>query len=107
LLRSKSGGTATRLHPITKLILFAVGIQLAAEAIEAAYSAADYARIFPHGYYGSDAYDRWIGPRLAARIERDVGSTFMGLADAILVEMASRFWRRLRDERLASEGLMQ
>jgi hypothetical protein len=94
-------------HPITWLILFAVGIQLAAEAIEAAYSAAEYARIFPHGYYGSDAYYRWIGPQLAARVERDVGSTLMGLADATFVEIASRFWRRLRDERLASEGLMQ
>ena len=85
-------------------MLFAVAIQLAAEAVFAAHEATGYLRAFPNGYGGRDALDWWEGPRLVAYIERDVGVTLMGLANAVFVEICSRVWKRLRNERLAIEG---
>ncbi|HEY5409863.1 MAG TPA: hypothetical protein VIJ94_03960 [Caulobacteraceae bacterium] len=86
-------------------MLFAVAIQLSAEAVFAARAASYLLRF--QGYGGSDPYLWWFGPRTVAYIERDVGVTLMGLATAASIEISWRIWERIRNERLADGGMLQ
>lgn len=88
------GGTATRLHPITWLILLAIALRLAADAI----NLADLLRVY--AAHGGDRGLGWFWPRDFARQEREIAQTLVYFVDAAMVEGLSRVWRALRDQRL-------
>jgi len=87
------------LHPITLLVLFAVCLRLASDAVRIADLVHTYQAM------GRDLDAGWYWSRAIAQYEREIAQTLVYLVDAAMVEVLARVWRGLRDRRL--EGARQ